>query len=241
MKLTCALVDDEPLALDLLSSYVDKTPVLQLAGRYSSAVMAMKELAETPVDLLFLDIQMPDLNGLEYSRLVSPETRIVFTTAFDRYAIDGYKVNALDYLLKPISYSDFLEAVHKAVEWFDLKRDAGMSSQNTATAPDFIYVKSEYKLVRIDLKDILYIEGLKDYIKIYTESSPRPVLSLMSMKGMEEKLPSDRFMRVHRSYIVQKGKIQVVERGRIVFGKNYIPVSENYKQDVQNYLNTHTL
>lgn len=238
MKLTCALVDDEPLALELLGSYVEKTPMLQLQGKYSSAVMAMRQLTETPVDLLFLDIQMPDLNGLEYSKLVPPETRIVFTTAFDQYAIDGYKVNALDYLLKPISYNDFLTAVHKAVEWFELKRNI---KPDTEPAADFIYVKSEYKLVRIDLNDILYIEGLKDYIKIYTESSPRPVLSLMSMKSMEENLPSDRFMRVHRSYIVQKNKIQVVERGRIAFGKNYIPVSDNYKQDVQNYLNTHTL
>lgn len=241
MKLTCALVDDEPLALELLASYVEKTPFLQLKGKYSSAVMAMKEMADNPTDLLFLDIQMPELNGLEYSKLVNPETRIIFTTAFEQYAIDGYKVNALDYLLKPISYNDFLTAVHKAVKWFELKRDATASSQPSGKTMDFIYVKSEYKLVRIALNDILYIEGLKDYIKIYTETSPRPVLSLMSMKSMEENLPSDRFMRVHRSYIVQKNKIEVVERGRIVFGKNFIPISDNYKQDVQNYLNTHTL
>lgn len=241
MKLTCALVDDEPLALELLASYAEKTPLLQLQGKYSSAVTAMKELAETPVDVLFLDIQMPELNGLEYSRIVNPKTRIIFTTAFDRYAIDGYKVNALDYLLKPISYNDFLTAVHKAVEWFELKREVSTPSQPSGKTMDFIYVKSEYKLVRINLDDILYIEGLKDYIKIYTESSPRPILSLMSMKNMEESLPSERFMRVHRSYIVQKSKIEVVERGRIVFGKNFIPISDNYKQDVQNYLNTHTL
>lgn len=241
MKLTCALVDDEPLALELLASYVEKTPFLQLKGKYSSAVMAMKEMADNPTDLLFLDIQMPELNGLEYSKLVNPETRIIFTTAFEQYAIDGYKVNALDYLLKPISYNDFLTAVHKAVKWFELKRDATASSLPSGKTMDFIYVKSEYKLVRIALNDILYIEGLKDYIKIYTETSPRPVLSLMSMKSMEENLPSDRFMRVHRSYIVQKNKIEVVERGRIVFGKNFIPISDNYKQDVQNYLNTHTL
>lgn len=243
MELTCAIVDDEPLALELLSSYVVKTPFLQLKGKYSSAVMAMKELTTNPVDLLFLDIQMPELNGLEYSRMVDPETRIIFTTAFDQYAIDGYKVNALDYLLKPISYNDFLTSAHKAMEWFELKH--GVTATSATTTPDtkkeFIYVKSEYKLIRIDLKDILYIEGLKDYIKIYLESAARPVLSLMSMKSMEESLPSDRFMRVHRSYIVQKDKIRMVDRGRIVFGKNFIPVSDNYKQDVQNYLNTHTL
>lgn len=243
MELTCAIVDDEPLALELLSSYVVKTPFLQLKGKYSSAIMAMKELTTKPVDLLFLDIQMPELNGLEYSKMVDPETRIIFTTAFDQYAIDGYKVNALDYLLKPISYNDFLTSAHKAMEWFELKH--GVTSPAGTATPDikqnFIYVKSEYKLIRIDLKDILYIEGLKDYIKIYLESTPRPILSLMSMKNMEESLPSDRFMRVHRSYIVQKDKIRMVDRGRIVFGKNFIPVSDNYKQDVQNYLNTHTL
>lgn len=241
MELTCAIVDDEPLALELLASYVEKTPCLRLEGKYSSAVMAMKELTTTPVDVLFLDIQMPELNGLEYSKMVDAETRIIFTTAFDQYALDGYKVNALDYLLKPISYNDFLTSTHKAMEWFELKRDASASSQKEEVDKGFIYVKSEYKLIRIDLNDILYIEGLKDYIKIYVESSPRPILSLMSMKSMEESLPANRFIRVHRSYIVQKDKIQMVDRGRIVFGKNFIPVSDNYKQDVQNYLNTHTL
>lgn len=242
MELTCAIVDDEPLALELLSSYVEKTPFLKLKGKYSSAVMAMRELTTTPVDVLFLDIQMPELNGLEYSRMVDPETRIIFTTAFDQYALDGYKVNALDYLLKPISYNDFLASVHKAMEWFELKRGTTQKTVTDKThEKDFIYVKSEYKLIRIELNDILYIEGLKDYIKIYLESSPRPILSLMSMKSMEESLPNNRFLRVHRSYIVQKSKICVVERGRIGFGKNFIPVSDNYKQDVQNYLNTHTL
>ncbi len=241
MKLTCALVDDEPLALELLASYVEKTPFLELAGQYSSAVSAMQELTAHPVDLLFLDIQMPSLNGLEYSKTIDPHTRIIFTTAFQQYAIDGYKVNALDYLLKPFSYADFLTAAQKALEWFKLKQSAQDNAQPAGTEREFIYVKSEYKLVRVNLDDILYIEGLKDYLKIYLESEPRPVLSLISMKSMAEKLPFPRFMRVHRSYIVQTNKIKVVERGRIVFGKNYIPISDNNKQMIQNYLNEHTL
>lgn len=240
MELTCAIVDDEPLALELLASYVGKTPFLQLKGTYNSAVMAMKELTVNPVDILFLDIQMPELNGLEFSKMVPAETRIIFTTAFEQYAIDGYKVNALDYLLKPVSYNDFLGAAHKAVSWYELKQGVVPTAPQTADK-EFIYVKSEYKLIRINLNDILYIEGLKDYIKIYLESAPRPVLSLMSMKNMEENLPADRFMRVHRSYIVQNSKIQIVERGRIIFGKSSVPISDNYKQDVQNYLNIHTL
>ena len=230
MNLKCAIVDDEPLALDLLESYVNKTPFLELAGKYSSAVQAMKELPDRHVDLLYLDIQMPELNGLEFSRMVSPATRIVFTTAFDQYAIDGYKVNALDYLLKPISYADFLQAANKAQKWFELLQQPQDELQS-------IFVKSGYKLVQIELKNILYVEGLKDYIKIYEENSPKPILSLMSMKAMEDLLPASRFMRVHRSYIVQKEKIRVVDRGRIVFGKTYIPISDSYKQAFQDYLN----
>lgn len=229
MKLNCAIVDDEPLALGLLESYVNKTPFLELAGKYSSAVQAMKELPGKHVDLLFLDIQMPELNGLEFSRMVDSSTRIVFTTAFGQYAIDGYKVNALDYLLKPISYVDFLQAANKALQWFELLQQPKEEIQS-------IFVKSDYKLVQIELNKILYIEGLKDYIKIYEEDSPKPILSLMSMKAMEDLLPSSRFMRIHRSYIVQKDKIRIVDRGRIVFGKNYIPVSDSYKQVFQDFL-----
>ena len=229
MNLKCAIVDDEPLALGLLESYVNKTPFLELAGKYSSAVQAMNNLSGKDIDLLFLDIQMPELNGLEFSKMVDMHTRIVFTTAFDRYAIDGYKVNALDYLLKPISYVDFLQAANKAVQWFELLQQPKEEIQS-------IFVKSEYKLVQIELSKILYIEGLKDYLKIYEEDSPKPILSLMSMKAMEELLPASRFMRVHRSYIVQKNKIRIIDRGRIVFGKNYIPISDSYKQAFQEFL-----
>ena len=229
MNLKCAIVDDEPLALDLLESYVNKTPFLELAGKYSSAVQAMNNLSGKDIDLLFLDIQMPELNGLEFSKMVDMHTRIVFTTAFDRYAIDGYKVNALDYLLKPISYVDFLQATNKAVQWFELLQQPKEEIQS-------IFVKSEYKLVQIELSKILYIEGLKDYLKIYEEDSPKPILSLMSMKAMEELLPASRFMRVHRSYIVQKNKIRIIDRGRIVFGKNYIPISDSYKLAFQEFL-----
>lgn len=239
MNLTCAIIDDEPLALGLIESYVRKTPFLELTGSYSSAVQAMHELPSHPADLLFLDIQMPDLSGLEFSRMLPPQTRIVFTTAFQQYAIDGYKVNALDYLLKPISYTDFLQAAHKALQWFELV-SASPAVEPAAAEPEreSIIVKSEYKLVQIDIKNILYIEGLKDYIKIYEEGADKPILSLMSMKAIEELLPAQRFMRVHRSYIVQKEKIRVIERGRIVFGKTYIPVSDSYKEVFQTYIDT---
>lgn len=238
MKLNCVVVDDEPLALELLQSYVEKTSFLRLVGKYSSAVQAMAEIPlHEEVHVLFLDIQMPELNGLEFSRMVSPETRIIFTTAFGQYALDSYKVNALDYLLKPISYADFLQSVNKAVQWYELKQKAENGAE-ASEADDCIYVKSDYKLIQIPLERILYIEGLKDYIKIYMEGETRPILSLISMKAMEEKLPSTRFLRVHRSFIVQKSKIKVVDRGRIVFGKEYIPVSDSYKQELQIYLNS---
>lgn len=228
MNLNCVLVDDEPLALGLLESYVRKTPFLTLVGQYSSAVQAMRELPGKAVDLLFLDIQMPELDGLEFAKMVDARTRIVFTTAFNQYAIDGYRVNALDYLLKPISYVDFLQAANKALQWFERVQKP--------EEIEHIFVKSDYKLVQIELKKILYIEGLKDYIKIYMEETAKPILSLISMKAMEELLPPARFMRVHRSFMVQKDKIRIIDRGRIVFEKTYIPVSDSYKQAFQAFL-----
>ncbi len=227
--LTCAIVDDEPLALGLIESYVRKTDFLKLEGCYASAVEAMSHLTQSPVDLLFLDIQMPELSGLEFSQMLPPETRIVFTTAFEQYALDGFRINALDYLLKPISYARFLESARRALQWFEMKAQQPKER-------DTIFVKSDYKLVQIELKHILYIEGLKDYIKIYEEGNAKPILSLMSMKAIEEQLPPSRFMRVHRSYIVQKEKIRIIERGRIVFGKTYIPISDSYKQAFQDFL-----
>ena len=234
----CAVVDDEPLALGLMASYVKKTPFLELVGAYSSAVQAMQEMHDHPVDLIFLDIQMPELNGLDYSRMIPPQTRVVFTTAFNQYALDGYKVNALDYLLKPISYPDFLQAANKAQEWFKLVEQSKQPEKSEKEEErQSIFVKSDYKLIQIEMKNILYVEGLKDYVKIYEENATRPVMSLMSMKAMEDMLPSDRFMRVHRSYIVQKEKIRIIEHNRIVFGNTYIPIGDSYKQVFQDFLN----
>ena len=230
--MTCAIVDDEPLALDLLESYVRKTPFLELAGKYSSAVQALRELSGRGADLMFLDIQMPELSGLEFSKMLPPDTRIIFTTAFDQYALDGYKVNALDYLLKPISYVDFLRAADKALHWYERTRPDAPHDEEI----DSIFVKSEYKLVQVELRRILYVEGLKDYVKIYEEDNPKPILSLMSLKVMEDLLPASQFMRVHRSYIVRKDKIRIIDRGRIVFGKAYIPISDSYKPAFQEYL-----
>ena len=243
MNLNCVIIDDEPLAQELLRSYVEKTPFLHLVGVYSNAVQAMKEMAAAgeEVHLMFLDIQMPGLNGLEFSKLVDAQTRIVFTTAFGQYALDSYKVHALDYLLKPISYTDFMQAVNKAIHWFEMKLASRMPVDDSASSRKYIYVKSDYKLVQVDLDRILYVEGLKDYVKIHLEGEQKSIVSLLSMKVMEETLPSDKFIRVHRSFIVQKSKIKVIDRGRIVFNKEYIPVSESYKQELQDFLNEHSI
>ena len=237
MIIKCAIVDDEPLAVELLASYVKKIPFLELCGKYNNATDALHGIGEHPVDLLFLDIQMPELNGLELSRLVPENTRIVFTTAFDQYAVDGFRANALDYLLKPISYADFMEACNKALQWFQLVQQSEQQPTMPMEEPRSIFVKSEYKLLQIDLDDIRYSEGLKDYVKIYTEQSPHPVLSLMNMKAIEQMLPASRFIRVHRSFIVQKSKIREIERNRIVFGDVYIPIGDSYKQAFQDFIN----
>ena len=221
MTLTCAIIDDEPLAISLLESYVNKTPFLRLTAKFNSALEALPVLSAQPVELLFLDIQMPELSGMEFSRILEADTRIIFTTAFEQYALDSYKVNALDYLLKPISYPDFLKAANKALP---------------AAEIESIFIKTEYKQVQVELRKILYIEGLKDYVKIFIEDEPHPILSLMSMKSLEEMLPASHFIRVHRSFIVQPEKIKVIERNRIVFGKEYIPISDNYKPRLVEFL-----
>ena len=228
MILNCWIVDDEPLALSLLESYVQKTSFLKLTGKYSNALSAMKHLAGERVDLLFLDIQMPDVNGMEFARIIGDHTRIIFTTAFSEYALEGYKVSALDYLLKPFSFADVLVAAKKALNWFEMtdKKQGGETAQENLG----IFVKSDYKLLHVLYDDILYIEGLKDYVKIYTESQPKPILSLISLKTLEEDLPTERFMRVHRSYIIHKNKISSINKRRIIIGEKQIPMGDTYRK-----------
>lgn len=235
MIINCAIIDDEPLAAGLLKSYAERTPFLSLRGTYGSALEAMKELRDNPAQLLFLDIQMPELSGIEFAKILPQETKVIFTTAFQQYAVEGYKVSALDYLMKPISYEDFLRAANKALEWFSvsLKKDVYFRDR-------FMFVKSDYKLLRVSLDDILFIEGLKDYVRIYLTNGDR-IMSLMNMKKLEDYLPRPEFLRTHRSYIVHMTKIQLVDRFRIVFGEQYIPISDSYKEDVQQYFDQHTL
>lgn len=235
MILNCAIIDDEPLAAELLAGYANKTPFLNLIGTYNSAVSAIRELKLNPVDIIFLDIQMSELSGIEFARILPRETKIIFTTAFDQYAVEAYKVNAIDYLLKPVSYNEFVKSVNKAIDYFSTvyKKEAYEKDR-------FMFVKSDYKLQRVAFDDILYIEGLKDYIRIYLENGQR-IMSLMNMKNLEDFLPSPNFMRTHRSYIVNMSKITVIDKFRIIFGNTQIPISDSYKEAVQSYFDKYTL
>ena len=236
MTLNCIIIDDEPLAAELLASYARKTLFLNLIGVFNSAVEGIKVIRENRVDLIFLDIQMPELSGLEFAKILPKETKIIFTTAFSQYAVDGYKANAVDYLMKPVSYDDFLAGANRALEWFRSVRQSENASDDR-----FIFVKSEYKLVKIMFDDILYIEGLKDYVKIYLTDGRDPVMSLMNMKKIEETLPKPEFMRIHRSYIVHMRKIEGIDRFRVVIGNAILPISDSYKTTIQDYLDGHTL
>ena len=242
MELTCWIIDDEPLAIELLESYVAKTPLLKLTGSYSSAIEAMQDAATKSVDIIFLDIQMPEITGMEFARFVNENTRIIFTTAFSEYALEGYRVDALDYLLKPISYSKFLEATKKAVKWFEMKETANSKDATISIGQEEeqIFVKADHKLIRILFKDILYIEGWKDYVKIHLKDKPHPILSLMSIKGLEESLPSSRFIRIHRSFIIQKNKIDSISKNRVTIGNKELPIGESYKQEFNKVIDSAT-
>lgn len=231
-------IDDEPLALQLVTGYIEKTPGLNLLGGFDNPLDAMDFIARENVDLIFIDIQMPDLTGLEFTRSMAKGPKVIFTTAYEKYALEGFRLEVVDYLLKPFSYEEFLKAVQKVQKLIKLEK--GVPDQVEANS-EFLFIKSDYKIKRINFNEILYIEGLKDYVKVYTQSSPKPVMSLTTMKLLESKLPEARFMRVHRSFIVNLEKIDTIERSRIVFGKTYIPVSDQYKVKFQEFLDKNFL
>jgi len=237
MTLNCIAVDDEPLALGLVCKFIEQTPFLNLVGRFSSAVEALKAIHAQKIDVIYLDIQMPDLNGIELARVLGkgPETpRIIFTTAYNQFALEGYKVDALDYLLKPFNYEEFLRTATKAHAYYELVNKpaapATVVVESEHADDQFLFLKVEYQLVRIALDDILYIEGLKDYVKVHLKGVEKAVLSLTSLKALEEKLPSKRFMRVHRSFIVALDKITSMTKNSVQIGKMIIAVGDQYKE-----------
>jgi DNA-binding LytR/AlgR family response regulator len=238
MKLRTIAIDDEPLALKLVSDYIQKTPFLELAGVFDNPLDAIDFLSNHEVELIFVDIQMPDLTGIEFARSLEGNRKVVFTTAYEKYALEGFKLNAVDYLLKPFGYEEFLRSAGKALKIIELEAN---STPTIEANNQFLFLKSEYKIRRINFNDILFIEGLKDYIKVYTTGEDKPLLSLNSIKSLEQKLPEEKFMRVHRSFIVNLDKIETIERSRIIFGKTYIPVSDQYKAKFQEFLDKNFL
>lgn len=224
--ISCIIVDDEPLAIRLMESYVAKTPFLSLKGSFTSGTAAYSFLQEQQIGLLFCDIQMPNLSGMELSKMLPDRTRIIFTTAFSEYAVEGFRVRALDYLLKPISYDDFLSAALKAKEYFEVTEPAEVTEQRKIKS---IFVKTEYRLQQIDLDKITYIEGLKDYVKIHLNDGTAPILSLMRLKTLEEILPKEDFVRVHKSFIIRMERIEAIERNHIIIGSDRIPIGETYQ------------
>jgi len=236
--ITVVAIDDEPLALRLIVEYIEKTPGLKLLDKFENPLEARGFLSDTSVDLIFIDIQMPDLTGIEFTRIMEKGPKVIFTTAFEKYALEGFRLDIVDYLLKPFSYDEFLKAVQKVTRLIKLEKGA---PDRVEANEEFLFLKSDYKIKRINFNDILYIEGLKDYVKVYIQNTPKPVLSLSSLKLLETKLPETRFMRVHRSFIVNLQKIDTIERSRIVFGKTYIPVGDQYKEKFQEYLNKNFL
>jgi len=231
-------IDDEPLALQLIVDYIQMTPDMILAGQFENPVEAAQYISKNPIDIVFTDIQMPGLNGIEFTRSMVNGPVVIFTTAFAKYAIEGFKLDIADYLLKPFTYEEFLTSVHKAERMI---RSNTKPADDVLSNSEFLFLKSDYKIKRINFQNILYFEGLKEYVKVYTMLSDIPILSLSSLKTLELKLPADKFMRVHRSFIVNLEKIETIDRSRIVFGKKYIPVGDQYKEKFQEFLDKNFL
>jgi DNA-binding LytR/AlgR family response regulator len=224
--MTCLAIDDEPLSLDLVEDNIRKIPFLKLIKKCSTALEANAVLQEQPVDLLFLDIQMPGLTGIQFIQgLTRTPPLVIFITAYEKYAIEGYNLDVVDYLLKPVSFERFFKAANKAHEKFNARVPV-------SPAPDYLFVNSEYNLIRIDFNDIAYVEGLRDYVKIFLLSAQRPVITRLSMKSLEDKLPQNMFIRVHKSFIVALNKITSIRKGRISILKAQIPISEHFKENI---------
>ena len=232
----CLAIDDEPLALQQLAAYIGKVPFLELVNKCQSALEAKQIMENDMIYAIFIDINMPDLNGMEFVRSLAAPPLVVFTTAYSEYAVDGFKVDAVDYLLKPFGLDDFKRAANKIKKQYDLVNTATLSPVDN---DDALFLKTEYKVVRISIKDIRYVEGMSEYLRIYVEGQPKPVIVLLSMKKMEERLPQSTFMRVHRSYIINLKKIQEVNKNRIIMDSDtYIPIGDIYKDTFNEYLNT---
>ena len=237
-SLRCFVVDDEPLAVKMLENYIARTPFLELAASYTDPVQALSDIRAREPQLVFLDIQMPDLSGMELSRMVPAGTRIVFTTAFKQYAFESYEVSALDFLLKPIRYQKFLEAAEKARDWFSLKEAAeGAAAAPAAPEKTAVFIKVDGALRKVELADILYVEGMKDYVMFRLASTREPLVTHLTMKAVEDLLPAQSFMRIHRSHVVNLSQVtSVTPSGDVKVGDALLHVSDAYRPAFDAYL-----
>ena len=229
--LRCIAVDDEPLALELLEDNISKVPYLQLVAKCSNAMEAMKVLQQQPADLIFLDIQMPGLTGLQFIQSMTEKPMIILITAYEKYALEGFNLDVTDYLVKPVSLDRFVKACNKAKELYELKN---RPNKDASSNPDYFFVNVDYSLLKINFNDIRYIEGLKDYIKIHLKSSPRAIITRMAMKAIEEELPVAKFLRIHKSYIVSLEHITAIRKNSVFLDEMELPVGENFREAVLN-------
>ena len=233
-------IDDEPLALQKIATYIGKVPFLELAGQCQSALEARQFLQNDTVDAIFCDINMPDLNGMDFVKLLSTPPLIVFTTAYAEYAVEGFKVNAVDYLLKPYDLQDFMRAANRIKERLEVSLTPSISptSPHTAENDDVIFLKTDYRIVKVSISDIRYVEAMSEYLKVWLRNDAKPIITLLSMKKMEERLPQN-FMRIHRSYIINLDDIQEVNKNRVILdAETYLPLGDSYKEVFQQYLDT---
>jgi DNA-binding LytR/AlgR family response regulator len=236
--ITCLAIDDEPLALKQLESYIKKVPFLELKGAYPSAAKALEYISSQPIDAIFLDINMPDLNGMDFVKKLAVPPLIVFTTAYSEYAIDSYKVQAVDYLLKPFGFDDFLRAANKVKEQYEF-RHAEVSAVSSPDDHDAIFFKTDYKVVRVSISQITFIEGMSEYLKIHTIGEKQPLIVLLSFKKMEDRLPSGKFMRIHKSYLINLDQIKEVTKGHVLIANDVsLPIGDSYKEAFNKWLDT---
>lgn len=236
MSIQCLIVEDEPLARSLMTDYVKKVPSLKLVGVCANALEAMEILRKESIELLFLDIQMPEITGTSFVRALQKKPLVIFTTAYSEYALEGYELDAIDYLLKPITFERFLRAVEKASQRLQQVKQAQpvVNSSSSEKTPDFVFVKDGTRLVKIKLDDILYVEGMKDYVTIHT--AQQKITSLQRMKSMEEQLPADKFIRIHHSYIVNIAAVDSIHKNEVQIGKAIIPISESYRKAFREFV-----
>ncbi len=240
--MNCIAIDDEPLALNIIKEFCDKLKFLQLKGIFTNAFDAIKAINREAIDVIFLDIHMPNISGLEFIKSLPNPPMIIFTTAYSEHALEGFELNAIDYLVKPISFDRFLKAVNKAYELHSLmtkNNKENLPEENKHNDPGYMMIKVEYSTVKLNYDKILYIEGLKDYVKIY--AGDKPLITKSTLKNIENKLPSDRFVRVHKSYIISLGHITKIENNRIIFGEKRIPVGDQYKELFYKLIDKHRL